>query len=123
MDTIQDARRVLSATEASLRQLIEQGLKEQRYSEIVEIAKLADGVARLLHTPQAAFASPPEITANATSLPSPISRASSAKRIPTKRDYPRFERDGDRLVKIGWSKRRKGLYEHRASRQAVVAFA
>ena len=39
-----------------------------------------------------------------------------------KRDYPRFERDGDKLVKLGWSKKQKSQYEHRAPHAAVLAF-
>jgi hypothetical protein len=39
------------------------------------------------------------------------------------RGYPRFEREGDKLVKIGWSKKSREEYEHRAPRDAVVAFA
>jgi hypothetical protein len=35
--------------------------------------------------------------------------------------FPRFEREGDRLVKIGWSKKNKSTYEHRASQDAVFA--
>jgi hypothetical protein len=34
-------------------------------------------------------------------------------------DFPRFERDGDKLVKIGWSKRDERVYEHRAPRDIV----
>lgn len=34
-------------------------------------------------------------------------------------DYPRFFRDGDRLVKVAWSKKERRPYEHRAPRAAV----
>ena len=37
--------------------------------------------------------------------------------------YPRFERDGGRLIKIGWSKKSREEYEHRASREVAQAFA
>lgn len=49
-------------------------------------------------------------------------RAKSPPSKGPKGDYPRFERDGDRLVKIGWSKKNKEAYEHRAPREAVDAF-
>ncbi len=35
------------------------------------------------------------------------------------RDYPKFRREDDELVKIGWSKRAKEEYEHRAPKSAV----
>ena len=38
-----------------------------------------------------------------------------------KDDYPRFERDNNRLVKIGWSKRERAEYAHKAPRTAVEA--
>ncbi|MCA9305050.1 MAG: hypothetical protein KDA16_00830 [Phycisphaerales bacterium] len=44
------------------------------------------------------------------------------RKIIRKRDYPRFERDDDKLVKVGWSKKHREEYEHRAPRDAVNAF-
>lgn len=35
--------------------------------------------------------------------------------------FPKFEADGERLVKIGWSKKDKTIYEHRALRVQVLA--
>jgi hypothetical protein len=35
--------------------------------------------------------------------------------------YPRFLREGDRLVKIAWSKRKHGPYEHKAPRAVIQA--
>jgi len=46
-----------------------------------------------------------------------------AKRGTAKHGYPRFERDDDKLVKVGWSKKAREEYEHRAPRPAVLAFA
>lgn len=36
--------------------------------------------------------------------------------------YPKFAREDDKLIKIGWSKRTKQEYEHKAPRAAVDAF-
>jgi hypothetical protein len=38
---------------------------------------------------------------------------------PRKVDYPRFLRDGDRLVKLAWSKKERRPYEHRAPKAIV----
>jgi hypothetical protein len=42
--------------------------------------------------------------------------------VQDKSAYPRFHRDGDRLVKTGWSKKNRESYEHRAPRGTVIAF-
>lgn len=49
-----------------------------------------------------------------------IERGVSAK---SKDRYPYYLRDGDDLVKVGWSARDGAPYEHRASRQAVDRIA
>lgn len=41
---------------------------------------------------------------------------------PNPSDYPRFEKDGRRLVKLGWSKKNKKAYEHRVPHETVVGF-
>ena len=38
-------------------------------------------------------------------------------------EYPRFERDGSKLVKVGWSKKDRREYEHRVPREAVSVVA
>jgi hypothetical protein len=37
--------------------------------------------------------------------------------------YPRFERHGDKLVKIAWSKKDRREYEHRASAEVIFRVA
>jgi hypothetical protein len=125
MGTIQDARGVLSTAESSLLQLMESALREQRYGDVAEIAGLADGIARLLQgrplEQPPLHPSPIPFTMSmpvSSGTPAPKSTAKSPKS-----QYPRFERDDDKLVKIGWSKKNKATYEHRAPHEAVIAFA
>jgi hypothetical protein len=122
MGTIQDARQILSGAEQSLRGLIQQGLKDQRYSDIAEIAVLADGIAGLLQGRHRnlEYGAGPTRVSSAPFVHRPL--AQSAARRSVKTDYPRFERDGDRLVKVGWSKKQRSPYEHKAPRAVVVAF-
>ena len=47
----------------------------------------------------------------------------SRKKPASSKAYPRFAKDGDKLVKIGWSKRTREEYEHKAPLVAVEAFA
>jgi len=131
MGQLEDAHKILANTEASLRELIERALAEQQYSHVADIARIADAVARLLRNndkdplPAAqglASANRSEWNGGAVSAPvvqeTPTQRA-TRKRHPAKGEYPRFERDGDKLIKIGWSKRDNRVYEHRASRETV----
>ena len=39
------------------------------------------------------------------------------------RDYPKFFREGDSLVKVGWSKREKGEYEHKSPKAVLSILA
>lgn len=120
MDTIQDAQKVLRDAEMMLRRLMEQSLKQQRYASIAEIACMAEGVARLLNKQSSPITPDAASNAKSVSHTPPRARERSHKK---KTNYPRFERDGDRLVKVGWSKKNKEAYEHRAPREAVVAVA
>jgi len=42
---------------------------------------------------------------------------------PVKSDYPKFLRRGDDLVKVGWSRRAKAEYEHKAPNGVVTLVA
>jgi hypothetical protein len=126
MDTIQEARLVLAGAERALRKLIEHGLKEQQYAEVAKIAGFAEGVTRLLNGQGQLTTANASIIEGATqstrlSRTAPVRQHATSK---ARRDeYPRFERDVDTLVKIGWSKKHKAPYEHRAQRETVINFA
>lgn len=126
MDTVFEARQILVAAQGQLRQLIERGVREQRYAEVAEVAGLAQGVASLLQgrLAPASKDAPPALTEQPKrgGASAPVLSRGSAART-GKPNYPRFERDGDKLVKVGWSKKNKAAYEHRAPREAVIAFA
>jgi len=129
MKTIQEARSVLADAEKSLRDLMQRELQAQRYSDLPELAGMADGLAKLASRTMSAHTEPTlEMSAQSSNTPkvaqtSPSSRKSRPKRRASKADYPRFERDDDKLVKVGWSKKHRKEYEHRAPRDAVEAFA
>lgn len=142
MDTIQKARRVILEAESSLRDLISRALDEQRYGDVKEIAELADRVARLISRNDIQLSASPSSGTAEKSAPrysltnkepdpdtknldlSPVRKPSAKKKdnSRTKSKYPKFVNDGDRLVKIGWSKKNKAEYEHRVPREAVQGF-
>ena len=119
MCNIKTAKQILSETETSLRQLMEEGLKQQRYADVAEIANLAEGVARLLRGQGEGGSK-----FNRPTGESPRSRrkpaAAKSNRGKPKRDYPKFERDGDKLVKVGWSKKNMEEYEHRVTKETAT---
>lgn len=125
MDTIQSARRVLADAESRLRQMMEEALREQRYEHVAKIAGLAQGVSRILQSQVAqnsrelnTLTEPNGLLAG---VPSPPTKKPTRTKSRTA-SFPKFERDGERLVKIGWSKKNKSSYEHRATKDGVYAF-
>jgi len=52
-----------------------------------------------------------------------ISVPSSVSRRGRKADYPRFLKDGDSLVKVGWSKSEKAEYEHKSPKKVLLALS
>lgn len=109
MNRTHEAHAVLGETLAALRGLAKTALDEQSFSDVVEIARIAEEVAAIVGA-ESAGARP------ASNPAPPVARLAtprSPRRSPSK-SYPRFDRDGDKLVKIGWSKRAREEYEHRA---------
>ena len=124
MDTVQEAKAVLADAEKSLRDLMQRELRAQRYRDLAEVASLADalsGLARGGASPAGAAAAP---TGNLpTRAESQKAAAKPKRKGKGKKADPRFERDGEKLVKVGWSKKAREEYEHRAPRSAALAFA
>lgn len=128
MDTIQEGRKLLRDAQAELRELIQKALGEQHYLAVKVLADFADGVAKLLQANGVAAAvaeSPSRDTRPGDAGAAAVSDVRSAwqeRSRTTKTKYPRFDRDNDRLVKVGWSKKSKKEYEHRVPKEAVISF-
>lgn len=122
MSNVSVALQILSKAEAELRSVIERALAEGSYSDVATIARIADGLAQLSAaepvdegqpTPRAERSRPAVPPAPSPAQPT-VSRGSR-----TARTFPRFEREGDKLVKIAWSKKDRAEYEHKAPRRIV----
>lgn len=124
MTTNIEAKAILADAEKSLRDLMQRELREHRYAEIAELAQITDTLKRL-----ASGRSGPVPAMKNEEISNTFNGSRTSKRLGPKRtnskkhDYPRFERDGDKLVKVGWSKKAREEYEHRAPREAALAFA
>ncbi len=132
LDEVARAEALLGTAEAGIRKLIQQCLEQNRYAMVAVLAELADGVASVRRRTAADVdngdslrgtgrAWPQLGAAPRPATPEAQSGARGKLRSQLASTYPRFEREGDRLVKIGWSKKDDREYEHKAPRSAVVA--
>jgi hypothetical protein len=123
MEYLESAHKLVIDTEARLRKLIESALSRQCYSDVASIARIADAILQVIREEQVSLTQPVHLplaqneTDPNASVPATFKR--SRKPRPVKPEFPRFEVDGEKLVKIGWSKRDKRVYEHRAPREVV----
>lgn len=141
MDYADRSVHVLRAAEKALRGLMAEALKGESYRDLGLMAPVADKLAEIRRDlrPEEALDRPPLEPAAARtrattvrkerrSAPKPATNAAIARKAVEGPEsdvsiYPRFEREGDRLVKVGWSKRDARAYEHKAPKAAVLLFA
>lgn len=128
MDPVSQASDLLAGVEVALRRLIENCLSTESYGAIAELARLAEGVSQLRRSVNGrSDRSPLEFNGKEVTVgPSPAPpEPNGARRVTVKptaqaQEYPRFQREADKLIKIGWSDREKQSYEHRAPKAAVL---
>ena len=135
MSDLEMALRVLSEAEEALSTLMREGLADQRYDDVAAVAEvtrlLTDLIGSLENPAQedretgpskgrTGRENPPrEKTPGAGARPPATKNARGAPR----RSYPQFAKDGDRLVKVGWSGKGRQEYEHRTHRRVLWVFA
>lgn len=126
MDTIQIAHKILRDAEAALRELIQSALEKQQYSDIAKVAQIADAVSKILSMEDLTKWPEPVATSVKSSQPRLVRKRERPKpksASAIQKEYPKFIRDGERLVKVGWSKKNRKEYEHRVPFAAVMCFA
>jgi hypothetical protein len=127
-----EAIRLLEGCEQNLRRLVAEAAAEGDYAGVMRITNWAKAIAAL--GDEARSGSPegnhvPRAAVGASSNGAVASRGAAAgspaagRRGPRADDYPKFFRRGDELVKVGWSKKERKEYAHRAPRRAVDAVA
>jgi len=122
MNTI-PAANILDQCEQALRQSAGTALAAGDYDTARQIIAWAEHVAAMAAVARSPHLSP-ALPAPQSSAPPAAAGASSArpaKGRPPEDVYPRFLRRGDELVKIGWSKKDRKEYSHRAPRPALDA--
>jgi hypothetical protein len=114
LGTLQDAHKIVKKAADEVRSLIQECLAEGRYSDVSAAAGVADALMRIIpHGEERPVLGPPPKSNGA--------HRRSHSRTPSQPTYPQFLRDRDKLVKIGWSKKAKAEYEHKAPRNVVNA--
>jgi hypothetical protein len=126
----------LEQYERSLRKLMSDASADGDYASVLRIADLAKAINGLAAEARSTSGGvSPLPAADATSIDSAghakSNGASSGaglmlaarRTAPSVEAYPKFFRRGDELVKVGWSKKERKEYNHRASRRAVDATA
>lgn len=127
-DTLQTARELVRDLELRLRELIGSAAADGRYEDVAELAELTNHVGALV--PAAAVSSGHHGSSDAedkTYVTVRAQRGNSARRSGPRKvtsrasNYPFFCRQGDLLVKVGWSASAKREYEHRVPKAGVDA--
>ncbi len=120
MDLITRGTATLSRAENDLRKLVAEAATAGEYSHVVTLAAWARGIRDLLGgVRNASDRSARELEPAA---PTKVLLPTNATRR-LESEYPRFYRQGDRLIRVAWSKRDRKEYEHRASLSCVSATA
>ena len=111
-----ETTRLLEDCEQGLQRLIAEAIREGDYPGVQRATEFAKTVSTMVSEVRAAAAPPAALGAGNLA-------GAERKGRPTASDYPKFFRRGEELVKIGWSKKERAEYNHRAPRQAVDATA
>lgn len=134
MDSLKKAIAILHSAEMGLRSLIEIAINERRYADVARLAEIAQSLEKTISQTNSDGAahelvissSPKENLLNSQFQEAIIN--SPDVNLPTKSakrqslmKFPKFETERDRLIKIGWSKKDKIPYEHRAAKDLVRA--
>jgi hypothetical protein len=144
MDALEEATAVLRSAEQQLRSILVKSAEEGNYDHLPRIAEWAKFLSATLggqpvtgltaFQPKTILQHPPENGVHERAaggvdsppaVPTPkviTGRRKKGRRGKAAKDgYPQFVREGDSLVKIGWSKSEGKTYEHKAPRGVLRA--
>jgi hypothetical protein len=122
---------ILATAEAALKEIIGEALSAKAYRELALIAGAAEAVAAVRsqlgggvvtepNSQSLRDANTPGDDAGVKGAAAKPDFAGRAPVGPSRRSgYPRFARQGDKLLKVAWSKKERQPYEHRAPQAAV----
>ena len=123
---------ILRECEKRLRVLLQEAARKGDYECLLEATKWARELSALVEaaSPHSDPASIPEDTSGAAAVPRRVTVAPEPLPPPTRMharrkrkgrltSYPKFGKQGNQLVKTGWSKKEKREYQHRAPKRVA----
>lgn len=117
MSTLAEAAAIIKVAETSLRGLMQKALAAGDYRDLPTLARMGEQLSGMTTR---IGASDNPVQSEPPTLPRGDSHSGSARGPVSKKaktghgkQYPWFKREGDRLVKIGWSKSERAEYQHR----------
>lgn len=129
MDYTVKAIEVLARAAESLREIVTQAYTAKAYGDLSKVAAAVDAIAALMRdlddgeVPMSAMAvssaTPQQRESVAPSAKQVGASTRDATTVTRRAGYPRYYRDGDKILKVAWSKKERRPYEHRAP-QAVI---
>jgi hypothetical protein len=123
---LKECIQVLQECEQKLRKLAAQALEEGDYPSVFRITDSAVAVAALAAEGNNEQPTPIALPrASSDSGNGSHEQSGTLGRVPkpSADEYPMFFRRGDELVKVGWSKKERKEYSHRAPRRVIDAVA
>ena len=114
---------LLQRTEAEVRKIVSDAATAGDYESVVQVAAWARSLSETLDrvSPRKGKSDqPPRQTATPRREPR-ISQSKRTRSPANHGGYPRFFRQGDRLIRVAWSKRDKKEYEHKAPMTVLKA--
>lgn len=125
MAKLQAAHDFIDAAEKQLRELIARAAADGDYGVISQLVEAAEGLRRttkLLEGTETVRAEQPARQPEVDAQPAALASAAAAETVrKTTKEYPRFERQEDRLIKVGWSKKDRAEYEHRTDKDIALS--
>jgi len=123
MDIIQRTDQLLAETERTLVGLANEAGAARNYDQAASLIELARKIKQLGEQFRCAALRPSE-------GPTPLDGTKTVREVPGSKtpirsrnklgQYPRFVREGDNLVKIGWSKSQRAEYEHKSPKRLLA---
>lgn len=115
------ATAILRDAETNLRQLAGEAASAGDYAGIIKVAAWAKAISDLIKSTAPGIDSKPMDGLRKQGRKAKTAEPRSPARQTRPKDYPRFCRQGDQLIRIAWSKREKKEYQHKASELVIKA--
>jgi len=120
---MKQALAILRDAEVKVCELIPKALEGRRDEEAGRLMELARLLADARCSPAASGSGETNGTTATASPDPPPGRKRKATPKRKTSPYPKFFHEGNALLKLGWSRKHRSEYEHRAPREAVMAVA